>query len=109
MIEFLSGFLSGLGITSIIVALLENKYHIINRIRKRISIIKNNGTEANLSLEYKINKDFDDIFEKFKIWNRRDSGNKEDFCDDFNFFDKTMVEKSIDIQLNSNILILIIS
>jgi hypothetical protein len=78
MIEFLSGFFSGLGITAIIVAFLENKYHIINRIRKRVSIIKNSGTEANLSLEYKIDKDFNKIFEKFKDKLRNDKFFKVD-------------------------------
>lgn len=66
MLEFVSGFLAGLGVTSIIVALIENKYHIINRIRKRIALLGNKGTEASLSLEYKSDKPFDKIVEEFK-------------------------------------------
>lgn len=64
--NFVKGFISGLGITSIIVALIENKYHIINRIRKRMAILKNSGTDASLSLEYKIDKSLNEIIEKFK-------------------------------------------
>ena len=54
------------------------KLNIVNRIRKRISILKNSGTEANLSLEYKIEKDFDTIFEKFKEKLRNDKFFKVD-------------------------------
>ena len=63
---FWVGFLSGLGITSIAVVFIENKYHIINRIRKRIAILKNSGTDASLSLEYKTDKPFNVIIDKFK-------------------------------------------
>ena len=62
-----------LGLTSIIVALIENKFHIINRIRKRTAILKNEGTDAILSLEYKIDKPFKIIVEKFKEKLRNES------------------------------------
>ena len=65
-LDFIFGFISGLGITTIVVALIENKYHIINRIRKQIAIMKNSGTNATLSLEYEIKKPFSEIIEEFK-------------------------------------------
>lgn len=65
--------IGSLGLTSIIVALIENKYHIINKIRKRIAVIQNKGTDAVLSLEYKIDKPFDEVVERFKEIFRNDS------------------------------------
>lgn len=78
MLEYLFGYLSGLGTTTIIVALIENKFHIVNRIRKKISILKNSGTEATLSLEYNIKNDFETIFQKFKDKLRNDKYFKVD-------------------------------
>ena len=66
MVNEIIQWLGSLGITSIVVALIENKYHIINRIRKRMAILKNSGTDASFSLEYKINKSFEVVVDKFK-------------------------------------------
>jgi hypothetical protein len=54
------------GIPPIMVALLENRYHIINRIRKAWAVYKNEGTEARMALEYITNVDFEKIKEEFK-------------------------------------------
>ena len=77
-LTFLSGLFSGIGVTSIAISLIENKYHIVNRIRKEVSILKNSGTEANLSLEYEINESFENIFLKFKEKLRNDKCFKVD-------------------------------
>ena len=66
MVNEIIQWLGSLGITSIVVALIENKYHIVNRIRKRMAILKNSGTDASFSLEYKINKSFEVVVDKFK-------------------------------------------
>lgn len=78
MVDFypLLKWAGSLGFTSIIVALIENKYHIINRIRKGIALIKNSGTEASLSLEYKISNSFEEVLESFKNKLRSETGFK---------------------------------
>lgn len=53
-------------VVPIIAIFLENKFHIINRIRKRIAIMRNKGTDAILSLEYKSEKPFKEVVEDFK-------------------------------------------
>lgn len=65
-IDFVTGFLSGFGITTIIVAFIENKFHVINRIKKNYSIWKNKVTDASLSLEYKPKGSFKEVKGKFK-------------------------------------------
>ena len=72
MLEFLYGFASGLGVTAIITALIENRFHMVNRIRKFIAVKRNKDTDATLSLEYKTEKDFDEIIDTFKIIFRKD-------------------------------------
>jgi hypothetical protein len=66
MVNEIIQWFGSLGITSIVIALIENKYHIVNRIRKRMAILKNSGTDASFSLEYKINKSFEVVVDKFK-------------------------------------------
>ena len=66
MVNEIIQWFGSLGITSIVIALIENKYHIVNRIRKRMVILKNSGTDASFSLEYKINKSFEVVVDKFK-------------------------------------------
>jgi len=70
--DFFLGFISGLGTTTIIVAVIENKYHIVNKLRKFIAVKRNKDTNATLSLEYKPNKDFDKIINEFKTVFRKD-------------------------------------
>lgn len=70
--DYFWGFLSGLGVTSIATALIENKYHIVNRIRKFIAVKSNKDTDATLSLEYNTQKGFNEIVEKFKEVFRED-------------------------------------
>jgi hypothetical protein len=84
MPNFLSGFISGLGITAIVVALVENKFHIVNRIRKFIAVKRNKDTDATLSLEYKTEKDFEEIIDTFKKVFRKDK--------DFKMIKKTNIK-----------------
>ena len=58
--------------SSILLALIENKFHILNRMRKWWAIRQNKGTDARISLEYKIEKDFKEVKEKFKTIFRKD-------------------------------------
>lgn len=50
----------------VVGALIENKYHIINRIRKKWAVFFNQETKAEMSLEYKTDFDFEVIKEEFK-------------------------------------------
>jgi hypothetical protein len=72
MFEFITGFLSGLGVTTIVVSLIENKYHIVNKIRKFFAVRGNKDTDATLSLEYKSEENFEKICSKFKEVFRKD-------------------------------------
>ena len=58
--------LIGTSIVSIVVAIIENKYHVIDKIKKEKSILFNEGTEATMLLEYETHTDFDKIKSIFK-------------------------------------------
>ena len=58
--------LIGTLIVSVIVAIIENKYHIIDKIKKKKSILFNEGTEATMLLEYETQADFEKIKSEFK-------------------------------------------
>lgn len=58
--------LIGTSIVSIVVAIIENKYHLIDKIKKEKSILFNEGTEATMLLEYETHTDFDKIKSIFK-------------------------------------------
>jgi len=63
--------LIGTFIVSIVVAIIENKYHVIDKIKKEKSILFNEGTEATMLLEYETHTDFDKIKSIFKETFRR--------------------------------------
>jgi len=58
--------LIGTIVVSVIVAIIENKYHIIDEIKKRKSVFLNEGTEATMVLEYETHTDFEKIKTRFK-------------------------------------------
>ena len=58
--------LIGTSIVSIVVAIIENKYHVIDKIKKKKSILFNEGTEATMLLEYETHADFEKIKSEFK-------------------------------------------
>jgi hypothetical protein len=55
-----------IGIVSVIIALIENKFHIINRIKKSWAILLNKETSARLALEYETKLSFSDIITEIK-------------------------------------------
>ena len=58
--------LIGTFVVSVIVAVIENKYHIIDKIKKKKSVLFNEGTEATMILEYETHTDFEKIKTRFK-------------------------------------------
>jgi len=53
-------------VVSVIVAIIENKYHIIDKIKKKKSILLNEETEATMALEYETHTDFERVKTRFK-------------------------------------------
>ena len=67
ILELLKWIFGYLGIpSSILLAIIENKFHIINRLQKRIAIFKNSETTGRISLEYKTESNFEKIKEEIK-------------------------------------------